>query len=72
MNMAYELVDKDLDSLVKTHILLGDESCLAATVCTLIDAYCKKTGTDIKKFSTVLYGTLMEYAEEKENDGQTE
>lgn len=57
-DMAFRLIEKDLHSLVATHLVLGDECFMAATLCTMISVYCEKSHIDVKDFSVRLLNTL--------------
>lgn len=57
-NMVYELIEKDMQSILTTHLVIGDERFMAATLCTIISIYCEKSHIDVKEFSERLLNTL--------------
>lgn len=65
-NMVFDLIEKDMNSILTTHLVLGDERFMAATLCTIISIYCEKSHIDVKEFSGRLLDTLYAGEECKE------
>lgn len=62
----YEFIAPAMREAMERLLIVGDDASFAATICTMVEEYCEKTGTPLKKMSNAIHHALIRCEEDEQ------
>lgn len=66
MDKMYDYLEPAINELMIRMLVIGNDSAFAATICAMVEEYCEKTGTPLKKMSNAIHHALIHYEEDEQ------